>query len=191
DGGVLWNFNPSTTYTVDQIFGQPYVDYGRNLVYVASKAGTANNQSNLWIIDSATGTVVKQMALGTNHIQTSPTLSYWGTTLYVADVTGNLYAIDLTACRTTDASCNATLKWSAPAALGSAIKDTAFVWEDYATPCRLYFSPKDGNVWCWKEPGAGATPIVTTPCSCWSVVNTPVGTAVNPSGSPILLNYIF
>jgi outer membrane protein assembly factor BamB len=186
DGTVLWNFNASTTYNVDAIIGEPYVDYARNLLYVASKAGASNNQKNLWIIDSRNGTVVQQLALGTNHIQTSPTLSYNGNTLYVADVNGNLYAVNLTAC-TSGASCTATLKWTAPAALGSAIKDTGFVWEDYTTSGRLYFSTADGNVWCWQDPGVGGTPNVATACSGWSAVKV----AVPGASTPLLLNNLF
>jgi hypothetical protein len=186
DATPLWNFNASTTYSVDAIFGQPYVDYWRNLLYVASKAGLSNTQKNLWILDSTTGAVVQQLALGTNHMQTSPTLSYDGNTLYIADVTGNLYAVNLTAC-TSGASCTATLKWTGPAALASAIKDTAFVWEDWTTAGRLYFSTADGNVWCWQSPGVGGTPNVATACSGWAAVKT----AVAGASTPLLLSKLF
>jgi hypothetical protein len=180
DGSVLWNFNtslanPTCPCNVDGILGQPVVDYWRNRVYVASKAGVSNNQQNLWILDSVTGALVQSLALGTGHIQTAPSMSYDGNTLYVADVSGNLYAVNL-------AATPPAPKWTAPAALGSAIKDTGFVWGDYSDYDRFYFSTASGHVWCLRDPGVGGTPNVTTPCPGWSAVNTPV-----PGASTVLL----
>jgi hypothetical protein len=180
DGSVLWNFNtslanPTCPCDVDGILGQPVVDYWRNRVYVASKAGVSNNQQNLWILDSVTGALVQSLALGTGHIQTAPSMSYDGNTLYVADVSGNLYAVNL-------AATPPAPKWTAPAALGSAIKDTGFVWGDYSDYDRFYFSTASGHVWCLRDPGVGGTPNVTTPCPGWSAVNTPV-----PGASTVLL----
>ncbi|MFQ5947901.1 MAG: hypothetical protein ACE5KX_03460 [Acidimicrobiia bacterium] len=188
DAAVLWTFNANgTDYDVDSIEGMPYVDYARNRVYVASRAGAANQRS-LWVIDSLNGNVVAcantdaDCKLG--HLQTSPTLSYDGTTIYVANTAGELYAIDV-------AADPPAFKWTGThkVALGTAIN--GFVWEDWSVAGRLYFSTADGKAWCLDDPGAGVGPPAVPPdlpqSSC------PWNSLVNASGvsTPLLLDKLF
>ncbi len=141
DGAVLWTFNGSLTSSVDGIVGMPYVDYARNRLYVASRAGTAGTQQSLWVLNTLDGTLVACTACtGLGHLETSPTLSYNGATLYVGSTAGTLYAINAAAL---------TLKWSL--ALGTAV--TGFVWEDFTTVGRLYFAAADGTVRCIQDGG--------------------------------------
>lgn len=168
DGGIAWTFNGTGSQSVDYIVGQPYVDYGRNRVYLATRAG-AGAQSSLWVIDTLNGSLVASFPLG--HLESSPTLSYSGGTLWVANTAGDLYAIN-----------TATLaqKWTSPAALGSAVK--GFVWEDLTTAGRLYFTTADGNVWCIQDPGAGSPPNPASPV--WK-------TMVPGASMPLLLDSIY
>lgn len=177
DGTVLWTFNPDPTppYAVDYIVGQPWVDYTRNYLYVASRAGTNGTQNSLWVINTLDGSLVASFALG--HLETSPTVSSDGATLYVGskDATnpGKLYAINLN---------TLALKWTSPMSLGAT--NTAyingFVWEDFTTPGRLYFSTADGNVWCVQDPGAGTPPSGAV----WK-------TAVAGPSSPVLIDKLY
>ena len=180
-GAVPWVFNLNCTFSVDAIYGIPYVDYPRNRVYVTSRAGAScpaappytSCQQSLWVIDtlnasnSANGTRVDcananaDCKLG--HIQSSVNLSYDATTLYVGNEDGYLYAIDL---GNPGSLTTPRLKWTAPLNLGSAIK--GFVVEDWRRDKRLYFSTADGKVWCWQDPGLSATPTKTA-CSGWPV----------------------
>ena len=152
DGTVLWTFQDAVN-GVDFIVGMPAADYARNWLYVASRAG-AGGQPSLWILSTLDGSVVKSFALG--HLDTSPSPSYDGNTLYVANTAGQLYAIDLT-------PATPALKWTGPMALGSAIN--GFVWEDGALATYLYFSTADGNVWCIRDPGVSQPPPSTPPLS--------------------------
>jgi hypothetical protein len=150
DGSVQWTFNATGAYAMDYVVGAPWLDYGRNRLYVASRAGAFGNQPSLWVIDTLTGQLVQSFALG--HLQTSPSISWDETTLYVGNTTGRLYAVDLDAL---------ALKWTAPANLGSAV--VGYVWEDENTPGRLYFTTANGNVWCVLDLGAGPPPAVSPP----------------------------
>lgn len=150
DGTVQWTFNDTGVYAVDYVVGMPWVDYARNRLYVASRAGSAGTQPSLWVINTLDGTLVQSFTLG--HLETSPTLDSTGNTLYVGNTGGELYALDTTAL---------TLKWSAPAALGTAIK--GFVWEHPSMPGLLYFSTADGNVWSVQDPGPGSPPDAASP----------------------------
>ncbi|MBI3030219.1 MAG: PQQ-binding-like beta-propeller repeat protein [Candidatus Rokubacteria bacterium] len=171
DGTALWTFNQNgTDYAVDYIAGMPYVDYSRNRLYVASRAGAAGTQQSFWAINTLNGSVVGSLALG--HLETSPTLSYDGTTIYVANTAGDLYAINAS---------DLTQKWTSPSALGTAVN--GFVWEDYSTAGRLYFSTANGNVWCLQDPGAGVAP--PDPASpVWK-------TAVAGPSTPLLLDKLY
>lgn len=169
NGAVLWTFNGSGADNVDYIVGMPYVDYVRNRIYVASRAGASGTQSSLWVINALNGALVTSFALG--HLETSPTLSYDGATLYVGNTAGDLYAIN---------AATLALKWTSPSALGTAIK--GFVWEDWTTAGRLYFSTADGNVWCLQDPGAGAPPNPASPV--WK-------TAVAGASTPVLLSALY
>jgi hypothetical protein len=169
-GAVLfgWPFNPSATGgAMDGVVGMPYVDYARNRLYVASRAGSAGTQQSLWVINTLNGTLVTSFALG--HLETSPTLSYNGNTIYVGNTTGSLYAVDAN---------TLTLKWSAAKSVGTGIK--GFVWEDYVTAGRLYFGTWDGtagtgNVWCVQDPGPGVNPnTASTQCAGWTADNVAV-----------------
>jgi outer membrane protein assembly factor BamB len=152
DGTVLWNFNTSATNApcpcnIDYIVGEPLVDYGRNRIYVASRAGATGTQNSLWVINSLNGAIVQQLAL--THIQTSPTLSYDRNTIYVANANNagtawTLYAIDATTFAT---------RWTY--ALTGALK--GFVWEDPSIRGRLYLSTADGNAWGLVDSGGSAT----------------------------------
>ncbi|MEK6562665.1 MAG: PQQ-binding-like beta-propeller repeat protein, partial [Candidatus Binatota bacterium] len=169
DGTVFWTFNGAGTSSVDYIVGMPYVDYVRNRLYVASRAGSAGGQRSLWVIDTRDGTPVAcntpaDCQLG--HIESSPTLSYDGTTLYVGDKAGNLHAIN---------AATLALKWTL--ALGAPATLNGFVWEDWTIPGRLYFSTADGNVRSVQDNGASGSVVWTTP--------------VAGPGTPLLLEKIF
>ena len=153
DGSVLWTFNGTCTSNIDYIVGMPAVDYARNRLYVASHAG-GGAQPSLWMINTLTGSLVQSFALG--HVDISPSISYDNATLYVADTTGKLYAINLN---------TLSLKWVAPnyMTLGSPIN--GFVWEDPGLAGYLYFSTADGNVWCVRDPGVTQPPPSTPPAS--------------------------
>ena len=104
--------------------GMPWVDYARNRVYVVSRSN-GGAQASLWVINSLNGTLVTSFTLG--DLEASPTMSYDGATLYVGNLAGTLYAINLN---------TLTQKWSL--AIGGALK--GFVWEDWTTAGRLYFA---------------------------------------------------
>ena len=169
-GAVLWTFNPcspSCTQNVDQIIGEPWVDYARNRIYVTTRAGASGNQQSLWVLNSLSGAVVTSFALG--HISTAPTQSWDGNTLWVGNENGDLYAINL-------APATPVLKWTGPLALGSAARLKGFVWEDWISG-RLLFSTANGTVRCFQDPGAGATPSAAAVCSGWGTVSTAVAGA--------------
>ena len=175
-GAVLWTFDPQTQLGVpmDYVVGQPWVGYTRNRLYVGSRAGAAGTQQSFWVLDSLTGTRLVSAAAG--HVEMSPSLSADDTTLYFANGAGQLFAGDADAL---------SFKWSGPAftSLGSAI--VGYVWEDFTTAGRLYFSTADGSVRCLQDPGPGApAPSAATPCSGWS---TPTVAVAGPS-APLLLD---
>jgi len=166
-GAVLWTFNPCSpacTQNVDQIIGQPWIDYARNRIYVTSRAGAGGGQRSLWVLNSLNGAVVASFALG--HISTAPTQSWDGDTLWVGNENGDLYAINL-------APATPVLKWTGPLALGAAARLKGFVWEDWIAG-RLLFSTANGTVRCFQDPGAGATPSPAAVCSGWGAVSTAV-----------------
>jgi outer membrane protein assembly factor BamB len=169
DGALRWTFNGTGAYQMDYVVGTPWLDYTRNRLYVASRAGAAGTQPSLWVINSLDGTLVQSFALG--HLQSSPTLSYDETTLYVGNTTGSLYAINLN---------TVALKWTTPSALGSAL--TGYVWEDASIAGRLYFTTANGNVWCLQDPGAGLPPNPVTPV--WK-------RAVAGASTPLLIDKLY
>jgi outer membrane protein assembly factor BamB len=169
DGALRWTFNGTGTYQMDYVVGTPWLDYARNRLYVASRAGAAGTQPSLWVINALDGTLVQSFALG--HLQSSPTLTYDETTLYVGNTTGNLYAINLN---------TVALKWTAPSALGSAL--IGYVWEDTSTSGRLYFTTANGNVWCLQDPGAGLPPNAASPV--WK-------RAVAGASTPVLIDRLY
>jgi outer membrane protein assembly factor BamB len=179
-GATLWTF-PLAAQNVDQIIGQPWVDYTRNYLYVTSKAG-AGAQSSLWVLDSRNGSIITSFnTLG--QISTAPTQSYDQTTVWVGNENGAIYAINLT-------TAPPTLKWAAPLALGAAAKLVGFVWEDYSTPNRSYFSTADGKVRCFQDPGIGGTPLTSSACSGgWPAVSS--GVSVPGATGVLLLDKIY
>ena len=104
------------------------------------------------MINSLTGALVQSFALG--HLDASPSPSYDGSTLYVGNQAGTLYAIDLN---------TLTQKWSLP--VGGALK--GFVWEDWTTAKRLYFATDANQVRCVQDNGGSGsiqwTTAVTAP----------------------------
>ncbi|MGH7313504.1 MAG: PQQ-binding-like beta-propeller repeat protein [Candidatus Rokuibacteriota bacterium] len=159
DGAVLWTFNGACTEQVDWIVGMPYVDYGRNRLYVTSRAGAAGTQTSLWVIDTLTGALVTPPApLALGHMEASPTLSWDGNTIYAANwsgTTGTFYAVDAT---------TLTVKWSLP--LGAA-SVKGFVWEDPNSPGRLYAST-GSSVLCGQDNGASGSA-----CAGWTSPSIP------------------
>jgi len=148
DGGVLWTFNPGN---MDYIVGMPWVDYARNRVYVASRSN-GGTQASLWALNGLNGSLVTSRNL--NDVEASPTMSYDGNTLYVANLSGDLYAINLN-------SPTLANKWPTPFPAGDPIK--GFIWEDWNTPGRLYFATSGNLVWCITDNGG-------TPGYQWATV---------------------
>jgi len=158
------------------------VDYGRNYVYVTSYS-KGNTQPSLWVLNSLTGALVQSWSL--NDIAASPTMSVDGSTLYVATVGGNLYALNMS---------TLAYKWTGVhyAALGNAVQ--GFIWENGDLPGTIYFATTDGNVWCLKDPGSGQAPPSGSVASCtgWSAVKTAVAGAKTPVplGNPLGKLYV-
>jgi hypothetical protein len=155
DGAVLWTFNGTCTSAVDWIVGMPYVDYGRNRLYVTSRAGATGTQTSLWVIDTVTGALVTPPSpLTLGHLDASPTLSADGNTIYVASwngTSGTLYAVNANTLAT---------KWSL--GLGAAGNVKSFMWEDPGNPGRLYFS-NGTDVRCVQDSGASGSA-----CAGWT-----------------------
>ncbi len=169
DGAVRWTFNGTGTYQMDYVVGTPWLDYTRNRLYVASRAGTSGNQPSLWVINALDGTLVQSFALG--HLQSSPTLSFDETTLYVGNTNGRLYAVDTN---------TLVLKWTTFANLGSAL--IGYVWEDISITGRLYFTTANGRVWCLQDPGTGPPPNPASPV--WQ-------RTVTGASTPLLLDKVY
>jgi hypothetical protein len=159
-GAVLWTFSPATLATspcatgcpMDQILGQPWVDYARDRLYVTSRDGSGNNQNGIWIVSIvANGALLARYAGG--DFTTAPSVLFDNTKLLVGDEAGVLHIVDL-----------ATLvKTTNTVASGSAFK--GFVWEDFNIPGRLYFVTSDGNVWALATPSSASAAWKTKPVS--------------------------
>ena len=153
-GATLWTFDPANLNVspcvggcpMDQIVGQPFVDYVNDRLYVSSGPGGSSNQKSQWSLNLRTNpaTLLSVIANGADFT-TAPSQSVDGTKLYTGDASGLLHVVTLSAF--TDTTNNA--------ASGTAFK--GFVWEDFATGGKLYFVTTDGNVWCLIPPS-------TTPC---------------------------
>ncbi len=169
DGAVVWAFNSTATYSMDYIVGTPWMDYTRNRLWVASRAGASGNQPSLWVINTLDGSLVQSFALG--HLQVAPTMSYDETTVYVGNTSGRLYAIDAN---------TVAQKWSSFSNLGSAV--IGYVWEDLSTTGRLYFTTANGQVWCLQDNGAGSPPNAGSPV--WK-------RAVAGASTPLLLDKLY
>lgn len=154
-GATLWTFDPANLNTspcvggcpMDQIVGQPYVDYVNDRLYVASGPGSLSNQKSLWSLNLRTNpvTLLSVIANGSDF-QTAPSQSWDGAKLYTGDTAGILHTVTLSSfADTTNA-----------AASGTAFK--GYVWDDFEPATgKIYFVTTDGNVWCLVPPS-------TTPC---------------------------
>ena len=159
-----WTFNDTCTSVVDYISGMPYVDYARNRVYLTS-GSAGNTQPSFWVVNSLSGALIGSLSL--NDLDSSPTLSYDRNTIYVGNTAGTLYAIDANATSwTLAAPPTGAVKWSLSVG-AAAIK--GFVWEDYSTAGKLYFSTANDVVSVqdnttsgtilWRQSTAGPAPI--------------------------------
>jgi hypothetical protein len=141
-GATLWTFTGAPA--MDQVLGQPYVDYARDRLWITSRNGSAANQASVWVLDTVNdGTMLRSLALG--DIQSAPTLSFDGGTVYVGGMDGRLHAIDAE---------TMALRWTSSLSFGTAI--LGFVWEDFYLPGRLYYVTANGRVWCVDDVGATA-----------------------------------
>jgi hypothetical protein len=108
-------------------------------------------------------------------------MTWNGATLYVGTEAGRLYAIDLT-------PDPPVLKWGGSTYANVLGEIKGFVWEDYTTPGRLYFTTNAAtlNVWCLADPGVGGTfSDPATPCSSWTRAT------VSGASTPILLDKLY
>jgi outer membrane protein assembly factor BamB len=169
-----WTFNDTCANSMDYASGMPFVDYARDRLYVTT--GNTSGPS-LWILDtlnasnSASGTLVGSLALG--PIDSSPSLSYDNNTVWVGSGNGFLYGIDAE---------TLTQKWSFN--LQTTLK--GFVWEDYSTANRIYFTTADGYVWCLQDNGSSASP-----CAGWGGWPVYARTPVAGASTILLMDYIF
>lgn len=152
-------------------------------VTVAVRPAPSSSRS-LWIINSLTGS--SSACSGTDCemgvLDSSPTLSYAETTLYVGDTAGNLYALE-------NLSGALTRKWTSLTdsrfALGVGNGNLqGYVWEDYTTAGRLYFTTTTGRVMCVQDNGTSAS-LCALP---WPATPTTVATTVY---TPLLMDKLF
>ena len=172
DGAVLWTFNSTCSVQMDWIEGMPYVDYARNRLYVTTRAGAGGTQTSLWVIDTLTGAqITPPSPLGLGQLRAAPSLSADGATIYAGSwngTTGTLYAVNAT---------TLAVKWNL--VLGAAGNIKGFIWEDFNTPGRLYFS--NGNeIRCVQDFGASGSA-----CAGWTLA------AVAGAGTPLLLDKVY
>lgn len=163
-GAVLWTFSPATLNTapcvggcpMDQVLGQPWVDYDRDRLYVTSRDGSGGTQNGIWILNVAAGGALLARFSG-GDFTTAPSVLFDNTKLLVGDEAGILHIVDL-----------ATLtKTTNTIASGSAFK--GFVWEDSNLPGQLYFVTTDGNVWALASASSASTLWKTKPVSAGTV----------------------
>ncbi len=127
---------------MDQVLGQPWVDYVRDRLYVASRDGSAGTQNSLWFLDIVNSGNLLKVFSGADFT-TGPSQSADGNSLWIGDEAGVLHIVDLAALTKTTNSI----------ASGTAFK--GFIWEDFNIRGRLYFVTTDGNVWCLADPVVG------------------------------------
>jgi hypothetical protein len=162
-GAVLWTFSPATLTAapcpagcpMDQVLGQPWVDYERARLYVASRDGSANNQGSLWVLDLLNNGALLNRYTGADFT-TGPVQSGDLNSLFIGDEAGVLHILDL----------NTMVKTTNTVASGSAFR--GIVWEDFTTAGRLYFVRANGFV------SALATP--TSSSFAWNVRPVATGT---------------
>jgi len=146
-GAVLWTFSPATLTgglcpsgcPMDQVLGQPWVDYVRDRLYVSSRGGSAGTQNSLWFLDIVNNGNLVKVFSGADFT-TGPSQSSDGNSLWIGDESGTLHIVNLTTLtKTTNA-----------VASGTVFK--GFIWEDFTIDGRLYFVTTDGNVWGLATP---------------------------------------
>jgi len=163
-GATLWTFSPATLASglcpsgcpMDQVQGQPWVDYLRDRLYVASRAGSAGTQNSLWFLDIANSGNLLKVFSG-SHFTTGPSQSADLDSLWVGDEAGLLHIVDLAALTKTTNS------------IASGTPFKGFIWEDFNTAARLYFVTTDGNVWCLPTPSSASTCWKTKPVASGTV----------------------
>ena len=95
-GATLWTFSPATLASglcptgcpMDQVLGQPWVDYVRDRIYVASRDGSAGTQNSLWFLDIVNGGALVAKYSGADFT-TGPSQSSDGNSLWVGDEAGD------------------------------------------------------------------------------------------------------
>jgi hypothetical protein len=178
---LSWTFDPAAS--IDRSAGQPYVDYCRNRLWVATGGGSGGTQKSIWVVDTLTGAEVTTTindgagvgVLG-DLTSASPSLSFDLATVWVGNAAGTLFAIDAAAA-TPSLKASRQLTGTSPAITG-------FVWEDWTTPGRLYVPVTvggSGGVWCVEDSGTSLTP-----CSDWTVQNPRIVTS-GAVAQPLLL----
>jgi outer membrane protein assembly factor BamB len=162
-GATLWTFSPATLSSglcpagcpMDQVLGQPWVDYVRDQLYVASRDGSAGTQNSLWFLDiAAYGSLVARYSGA--DFTTGPSQSSDGNSLWIGDEAGTLHIVNLTTLTKTTNT------------IASGTKYKGFIWEDFNVDGRLYFVTTDGNVWCLPTP--------TSLTTCWKTKPVATGT---------------
>jgi len=154
-GATLWTFDPANLNVspcvggcpMDQIVGQPFVDYVNDRLYIASGPGSLSNQKSQWSLNLRTNpsTLLAVVSNGADFT-TAPSQSFDGTKVYTGDAAGLLHVVTVSTFADTTNT----------AASGTAFK--GFVWEDFELATgKIYFVTTDGNVWCLVPPS-------TTPC---------------------------
>ncbi|MFQ5901421.1 MAG: PQQ-binding-like beta-propeller repeat protein, partial [Thermodesulfobacteriota bacterium] len=115
-----------------------------NDTVVFASYSNGGTQSSVWAVDTLTGNLVWEAALG--DIDAAPSISFDETTVYVGTNSGDVYALDIT---------NGAFKWTGPGlfAVGSPV--VGVIFEDSGI---LYFSTQDGNVRAIQDNGTGTAP---------------------------------
>jgi len=158
DGQTQWTYpNIAGTPAMDRATGQPYVDYCRNRLWVST--GNNAGQASLWVINTLNGNLITSFASVGNQVNSAPTPSADGTTVYVGDAAGNVYAFD--------AATNGTTKKYSLLLAGTSPAITGYIWEDWTTPGKLYIpviTNGSAGVWCVQDNGSAlvACPSWTT-----------------------------
>jgi outer membrane protein assembly factor BamB len=87
-GATVWTFNPGN---MDIVNATPYIDYTKNMVWVASRSIGGIGQPSLWNINTNTGSLSASFNL--NDIDQAPTQNFDGRVIYVTTNGGVLYAV--------------------------------------------------------------------------------------------------
>ncbi|MBI3638112.1 MAG: PQQ-binding-like beta-propeller repeat protein [Candidatus Rokubacteria bacterium] len=144
-GAVRWTFNASGATAMDVIVSAPFVDEGRDQVWIATKAN-GGTQPSLWLLSTLNGTLVQAWSLG----DVVGTITYGSEgVLYVPTASGQLYAYD---------PATQAMRWAAPYDLGANNPVVDYVWEDFSQPQVLFLSTTSGHVWALQSSGTSTAP---------------------------------